>query len=72
MPVTAKAEYACLAMLELAARYTEGRPVRLIEVTEKHGIHHGFLVAQLLHVFDKNIPQRLRTPPAPCGVVVNL
>ena len=43
MPVTAKAEYACLAMLELAARYAEGRPVRLAEVTDKHGIHHGFI-----------------------------
>lgn len=50
MPVTAKAEYACLAMLELAARYTEGRPVRLIEVTEKHGIHHGFLVQILVEL----------------------
>lgn len=48
MPVTAKAEYACLAMLELAARYTEGRPVRLAEVTDKHGIDHGFLVQILV------------------------
>jgi Rrf2 family protein len=50
MPVTAKAEYACLAMLELAARYAEGRPVRLAEVTEKHGIHHGFLVQILVEL----------------------
>ena len=50
MPVTAKAEYACLAMLELAARHSEGRPVRLIEVTEKHGIHHGFLVQILVEL----------------------
>lgn len=50
MTVTARAEYACLAMLELAARYTDGRPVRLAEVTEKHGIHHGFLVQILLQL----------------------
>jgi Rrf2 family protein len=50
MPVTAKAEYACLAMLELAARYADGRPVRLSEVTDKHNIHHGFLVQILLQL----------------------
>ncbi|MCU0706252.1 MAG: Rrf2 family transcriptional regulator [Fimbriiglobus sp.] len=50
MPVTAKAEYACLAMLELATRYTEARPVRLAEVTDKHGIDHGFLVQILLEL----------------------
>lgn len=50
MPVTAKAEYACLAMLELAARHGEGRPVRLAEVTAKHGIHHGFLVQILVEL----------------------
>lgn len=55
MPVTAKAEYACLAMLELAARYAEGRPVRLSEVTDKHGIHHGFLVQILLPLRNKGL-----------------
>ena len=55
MPVTAKAEYACLAMLELAARYAEGRPVRLIEVTEKHAIHHGFLVQILIQLKNKGL-----------------
>lgn len=55
MPVTAKAEYACLAMLELAARYADGRPVRLAEVTDKHGIHHGFLVQILLQLRNKGL-----------------
>jgi Rrf2 family protein len=55
MPVTAKAEYACLAMLELAARYAEGRPVRLAEVTDKHGIHHGFLVQILVQLRNRGL-----------------
>lgn len=60
MPVTAKAEYACLAMLELAARYAEGRPVRLSEVTDKHGIHHGFLVQILLQLRNKGLVMTTR------------
>jgi Rrf2 family protein len=48
MPVTAKAEYACLAMLELAARYADAKPVRLTEITDKHAIPQRFLVQILI------------------------
>jgi Rrf2 family cysteine metabolism transcriptional repressor len=48
MLFSAKAEYACVAMLELAARYDDPRPVRLAEVAEKHGISDRFLVQILL------------------------
>ena len=44
MFVTARAEYACLAMLELATRYDDPKPVRLADVTDKHGISQPFLV----------------------------
>lgn len=50
MLVSAKAEYACLAMLELAARHGETRPVRLVEVAEVHGIPQRFLVQILLQL----------------------
>lgn len=50
MLITARAEYACLAMLELAARHHDPRPVRLTEVTEKHGIPQRFLVQILLQM----------------------
>lgn len=60
MPVTARAEYACLAMLELAARYADPRPVRLAEVTEKHGIHHGFLVQILLQLRNSGLVSTAR------------
>ena len=33
MFVSARAEYACLAMMELASRFGDKKPVRLVEVT---------------------------------------
>lgn len=48
MLFSAKAEYACVAALELAAHYGDPRPVRLAEITEKHGIPQRFLVQILL------------------------
>jgi Rrf2 family transcriptional regulator, cysteine metabolism repressor len=48
MLFSAKAEYACVAMLELAARYSDPRPVRLADIANKHGISDRFLVQILL------------------------
>jgi Rrf2 family protein len=50
MPVSAKAEYACLAMLELAARYTDPKPARLADVAERHAIPQRFLVQILIQL----------------------
>jgi Rrf2 family protein len=50
MLFSAKAEYACLAMLELAARYGDPRPVRLADVADRHGIPQRFLVQILLQL----------------------
>lgn len=50
MPVTARAEYACLAMLELASRYPDPKPVRLADITDKHAIPERFLVQILLQL----------------------
>ena len=50
MLITARAEYACLAMLELAAHHNDPRPMRLTEVTDKHGIPQRFLVQILLQM----------------------
>src|SRR5262245_12784322 len=44
MRVSAKAEYACIAMIELAVNYREPVPVRLKLIAEAHGIPQGFLV----------------------------
>src|SRR5947209_5381319 len=44
MKVSAKAEYACLAVLELALNYRATEPVRIKRIAATHRIPHGFLV----------------------------
>jgi len=50
MKVSAKAEYACVAMVELAAKYPEGQPVQIRNIAESHGISPRFLVQILLQL----------------------
>ena len=50
MRVSAKAEYACLAVLELAAHYGTGEPVRIGKIADEHGIPSRFLVQILLQL----------------------
>lgn len=50
MLFSAKAEYASLAMLELAAQYGDPRPLRLVDIAEKHNIPQRFLVQILLQL----------------------
>lgn len=44
MNLSAKTEYACLAMLELAQHHASGEPVQLRLIAERHGIPAQFLV----------------------------
>src|SRR5262245_56209756 len=48
MLITASKEYVCLAMLELAARYRDPKPVPISEIADKHNISRSFLVQILL------------------------
>src|SRR5438270_13160663 len=50
MRVSAKAEYACIAMLELAANFAEPGPVRVKSIHDAHGIPLRFLVQILLQL----------------------
>jgi Rrf2 family protein len=50
MKISAKTEYACIAMLELAGRYGSGEPVRIRSIAERHGIPPRFLVQILLQL----------------------
>jgi Rrf2 family protein len=50
MKVSAKTEYACLAMLELATHYGSGEPVRIRAIADEHGIPSRFLVQILLQL----------------------
>jgi Rrf2 family cysteine metabolism transcriptional repressor len=48
--VSAKTEYACIALLELAASYGSGEPVRIRTIADQHGIPSRFLVQILLQL----------------------
>lgn len=50
MKLSAKTEYACLAMLELAAHYGQAQPLRIRDIAEPHGIPARFLVQILLQL----------------------
>jgi Rrf2 family protein len=50
MKISAKTEYACVAMLELASRYGSDEPVRVRQIAERHGIPSRFLVQILLQL----------------------
>jgi len=48
--ISAKTEYACIAMVELAGAYSTGEPVRIRNIAEAHGIPSRFLVQILLQL----------------------
>ena len=50
MKISAKAEYACAAMMELAASSADPRPVRIKAIADAHGIDQHFLVQILLQL----------------------
>jgi len=50
---SARAEYACLAMLELAAQYGDPKPVRLTDIANKHGIPSSRFLVQILIQLNK-------------------
>jgi Rrf2 family cysteine metabolism transcriptional repressor len=60
MIVSAKTEYACVAVLELAARHAAGEPVRIREISAAHGIPSRFLVQILLQLKSAGLVQSIR------------
>lgn len=50
MKLSAKTEYACLAMLQLAEDYDNAEPVQIRRIAETHGIPSRFLVQILLQL----------------------
>ena len=50
MRLSAKAQYACVAMVELAASHGNPQPVHLKAIADKHGISQRFLVQILLQL----------------------
>ena len=61
MRISAKAEYACAAMLELAARHGSPQPVRIKSIAEAQGIKSDrFLVQILLRLKDAGLVVSVR------------
>jgi Rrf2 family protein len=50
MSLSAKTEYACIAVLELALHYDSGKPLRIRDIAEANGIPARFLVQILLQL----------------------
>jgi Rrf2 family protein len=50
MRISAKAEYACVAMLELAANFADPQPLRIKSIADSQGIPQRFLVQILLQL----------------------
>lgn len=53
MKISAKTEYACIAVMELAAQYKsekEGEPVRIRHIADRHSVPPRFLVQILLQL----------------------
>jgi Rrf2 family protein len=50
MKLSARTEYACLAMLQLAQEYDSGEPVQIRRIADEHGIPARFLVQILLQL----------------------
>jgi Rrf2 family protein len=50
MKISAKTEYACVAMLELASQYGSDEPVRIRKIAERHAVPPRFLVQILLQL----------------------
>ena len=59
MHITAKTEYACIAILELASDVSKS-PVRIKFIAEKHGIPSRFLVQILLQLKNAGIVDSTR------------
>jgi Rrf2 family transcriptional regulator, cysteine metabolism repressor len=60
MRVSAKAQYACIAMLELARNYQEPQLLQVKSIAESHGISPRFLVQILLQLKVTGLVRSLR------------
>lgn len=60
MKLSAKAEYACLAMLALARTKPDDPPLRIRDISESHGIPERYLVQILLQLKGSGLVQSTR------------
>lgn len=62
MQLSAKAEYACLAMAELAKRHERGIPTSLKEIAQQLGLSHPFLMQIFMVLKSARLVKGLRGP----------
>ena len=60
MRVSAKAQYACIAMVELAVHYDDPQPVHIKTIADVHGISQRFLVQILLQLKVHGLVESIR------------
>lgn len=60
MKISAKTEYACIAVMELAASQDSDAPVRIRTISEKHNVPPRFLVQILLQLKAADIVVSIR------------
>lgn len=60
MRLSAKAQYACVAMVDLACQHGDPNPVHLKHIADKHGISQRFLVQILLHLKGAGLVESTR------------
>jgi Rrf2 family cysteine metabolism transcriptional repressor len=60
MRVSAKGQYACIAMVELAAHFGDPQPVQIKTIAESHGISQRFLVQILLQLKTSGLVESIR------------
>jgi Rrf2 family protein len=68
--LSARTEYACLAMLQLAEQYRSGEPEQIRRIAEVHGIPSRFLVQILLQLKAAGLVSSVRG--ASGGYLLNL
>ena len=60
MKISAKTEYACIALMDLAARRGSSEPVRIGRIAEQYGLSERFLVQILLELKEAGIVESTR------------
>ena len=60
MRLSAKAQYACVAMVDLACSHGDPNPVHLKDIADRHGISQRFLVQILLQLKGAGLVESTR------------
>lgn len=60
LKISAKTEYACIAVIELATRHSSAEPVRVRDIAERHSVPPRFLVQILLQLKSAGLVESTR------------